>query len=134
MTQEIKPAYVTFEQAKFIRYPFLTDTGYSFSGKTIQRKYIITDGWINRPEQWQVVEWLRINHGIIVLVLPDNKDDFIDTRKVIYTPVIYRVCEGLHNLYKELIRDKEGNSIKYFNSPQEAYSSAFDYIKDNNLI
>jgi hypothetical protein len=84
------------------------------------------------PEQHQVVEWLRINHGIIVLALPDNEDDFIDTQKVIYTPVIYRVCEGLHNLYKELIRGKY--TILYYNSPQEAYSAAFDYIRLNNLI
>jgi hypothetical protein len=118
MTQEIKPAYVTFEQAKFIRYPFLTDTGYSFSGKTIQRKYIITDGWINRPEQWQVVEWLRINHGIWIF--------------------LERGLEPV-NFYPVIDINHKVTSFKYHppmwhNSPQEAYSSAFDYIKDNNLI
>jgi hypothetical protein len=119
MTQEIKPTYVTFEQAKFIRYPFLTNTGYSFSGKPIQRKYIPTNGWINRPEQWQVVEWLRVNHGIWVWVRP-YKDHAADNND----PIQHQM-----NVYKRGV-----TVSKEFNSHEEAYSAAFDYIKENGLI
>jgi len=147
---EIEPTYVTFEQAKWLK-----EKG--FNTPVRQRWSIVenVDGdkspflqeesglfdWNNNtyleytsaPEQHQVVEWLRVNHGIIVSVLPDNDINFINTQKVIFTPTINIAVEGLYNLYRELIRDCEGNGISCFNSPQEAYSAAFDYIL-NNLI
>jgi hypothetical protein len=73
------------------------------------------------PEQWQVVEWLRINHGIWVESL--HRGDMGD--------FIFKVVELNENNWKKHPHyiHNEG-----FNSPQEAYSAAFDYIKDNNLI
>lgn len=69
------------------------------------------------PEQWKVVEWLRINHGL------------------------WLYCEQI-DLFNEIkygaryCKDKENNSVNSikYNSPQEAYSAAFDYIKNNNWI
>jgi hypothetical protein len=71
---------------------------------------------VERPEQWQVVEWLRVNHGIWISVQQDvNKyDAYIKNKKY--------------------DRTKVQHVTNQFNSPQEAYSTAFDYIKDNNLI
>jgi hypothetical protein len=66
------------------------------------------------PEQWQVVEWLRVNHGIWIYCKYQKRG------KIIF-----------------VIEDLQGNNITIspdLNSPQEAYSAAFDYIKDNNLI
>jgi hypothetical protein len=151
---KIEPAYVTFEQAKLLKEKgFTKENGcacregwinylFYFEGKTSEPEndsgYALdtlgNSHLIERPEQWQVVEWLRVKHGIILFALPDNEEDFIDTQKVLYTPVVYRATKGLYNLYKELLRDKEDKSINYFNSPQEAYSAAFDYILTNNLI
>lgn len=60
------------------------------------------------PEQWQVVEWLRVEKGIWVSVniAPDMKtfSAYVTHKK------------------------KGGWDSKEFNSPQEAYSAAFDHI------
>ncbi len=71
-----------------------------------------SDGWCNcecsAPEQHQVIEWLRVNHGIWIEVYYDN------SRKEYYTVL---------------------NGEEYmFQSPQEAYSAAFDYINKEGLI
>ena len=68
------------------------------------------------PEQWQVVEWLRINHGIWVFV---GADAF--NKKKFWGSVL------------NLTTDKN-KQTRFCSTPQEAYSAAFDYIKDNNLI
>ena len=69
----------------------------------------------SRPEQWQVVEWLRVNHGIWVYVVG-----------------------GGNNRYYPMYQDKNQYKLaldldKCYDTPQEAYSAAFDYIL-NNLI
>ena len=138
--KEIKPTYVTFEQAKWLKekgfdepctalfiheiiqgntewdilelfernnndtYEFLLSCDMDW-----QKNYL-------RPEQWQVVEWLRVNHGIWVSICPsiDTNFEFM--------------------IYKKDVIYGSGKYKSNFNSPQEAYSAAFDYIKDNNLI
>jgi hypothetical protein len=61
-------------------------------------------------------EWLRINHSIWVnTITEDNK----------WSYGIYKTVNSYGVLSTE-------NLI--FNSPQEAYSAAFDYILNNNLI
>jgi len=65
-----------------------------------------------RPEQWQVVEWLRINHGIEV-----------ETYKSNYNRYDYRIINGKESLmYLKLPLHRS------FHPKQEAYSAAFDYI------
>jgi hypothetical protein len=68
----------------------------------------------NAPEQWQVVEWLRVNHGIWIEVIETD----------------------LFQKYFFQIKRKDNTRLKNgdFNSPQESYLSAFNYIKNNNLI
>lgn len=145
MTQEIKPAYVTFEQAKWLKEkgfdeecshsykevePIVLyqhqDKKYNNSFKkewqnTVRKNSHMDNAVINRysaPEQWQVVEWLRVNHGIWVYAeRGQNPDSF------------YPVVDN-----KERITSFKYHSPMWGNSPQEAYSVAFDYIKDNNLI
>jgi hypothetical protein len=119
----ITPTYVTFEQAKLINYPFLTDTGYSFDGNILIRKgFIATNGWINRPEQWQVVEWLRVNHGIWV---------YVDTHEFGKWCFNYKKIEPTEEYPN--INVNGAFSVEDFNSPQEALSAAFDYVL-NKLI
>jgi hypothetical protein len=131
--KEIKPTYVTFEQAKWLKEKGFNepcDSIYKEDGEFQSYKNfgdirthfknsepINPKTWhrydTSAPEQWQVVEWLRINHGIWIWVENyPNEDNF--------TPQIPKA-----NLSKIL---------GYYKSPQEAYSAAFDYIKDNNLI
>jgi hypothetical protein len=82
------------------------------------------------PEQHVVVEWLRINHGIEIVVIPDSSSQSrLILRK--YTYSIFTPVNGA-NLHCQIGRDKNKN-IVYFINPQEAYSAAFDYVL-NNLI
>lgn len=124
MKQEINPAYVSFEQAKWLA-PYkqfnnlesvyvLTDPSRVYS-----REFIREGLFYSAPEQWQVVEWLRIKHGIWVWVRP-YKDHAADNND----PIQHQM-----NVYKRGV-----TVSKEFNSHEEAYSAAFDYIKDNNLI
>jgi hypothetical protein len=129
MKQEIKPTYITFEQAKWLKekgFHSIKCLAYSLEGFELNNYCYNLEGdkqWTAKPEQWQVVEWLRVNHGIWIQVsisrygvfycniLQDQKTKNLDI------PMSYEMICQLND----------------FNSPQEAYSAAFDYIKDNNL-
>lgn len=65
------------------------------------------------PEQWQVVEWLRINHGIWVDVFPHSQLE----------------SWWCAQIYKgNNIKDFKDSPYKGYKTPQEAYSAAIDYI------
>ena len=106
----IEPTYVTFEQAERLNE---------------KRKNCIEhdrcEQYLMQPEQWQVVEWLRVNHDIHVTY---------DVGMTGYYGLIkYREAEKLLYLSKWI--NEQENPLR---SPQEAYSAAFDYIFNNNLI
>ena len=119
----IEAKYSTFEQAKLLKekgFDEVTDTifmiNHSIEVVFENINYLKhSDGnnpFVSRPEQWEIVEWLRVNHGIWIWVeCYNNNDKFV--------PQIPKA-----NLQKIL---------GHFNSPQEAYSAAFDYVL-NNLI
>lgn len=131
---EIKPSYVTFEQAKLLkekRFDEITDTIFmtNHSSEVIFEninRLKHSDGvnpFVSRPEQWQVVEWLRINYGINVLPIES-----------------YTYPDEIKNRWKYQIVNKQEKDRDIFNkkffiesdyefqSPQEAYSAAFDYV------
>ncbi len=151
--KNIEPTYVSFEQAKFLKekgfgkwtgdikttdychakYFHNKPSGYGLiNWKETDILYISGyDNWVNEypycdiwtyaPEQWQVVEWLRVNHGICIHTKPDNNEEDI----IVWEFVILSIID------EEVwftVRQSQ------FNSPQEAYSAAFDYILTNNLI
>jgi hypothetical protein len=168
MTQEIKPAYVTFEQAKWLKekgfqelvnhYYFedgefkehsLTGTNgyygeeYEFNLSEFNENW--NDEWLTKksgdrcfgcskdrgyfetysaPEQHVVIEWLRVNHGLWVGIYYHN-----DNNKYQYIIDLLK----LHSIKNWLFDGDTIDNGKQFNSPQEAYSAAFDYIL-NNLI
>lgn len=64
------------------------------------------------PEQWQVVEWLRVNHSIWVSI----KVGYMNRKIIGYRSLIF--TETLGECYDSVLYD----------TPQEAYSTAFDYI------
>jgi hypothetical protein len=81
------------------------------------------DGFSSAPEQHVVVEWLRVNHGIWVYV---KRGCEIINNEVFdkFQPIIEFIPQVKFDI----------TDLPTFNSLQEAYSVAFDYIKDNNLI
>lgn len=125
----IEPTYVSFEQAKWLKEKGYKSKSryYDGSGKLVSvpnipendyrhtNNYMQTFRW-EAPEQSQVVEWLRLNHGIWVTaeMIPFEKGRFFE----------YSICD-FDNCLKQ-------NGV--YESPQEAYSAAFDYINENNLI
>jgi hypothetical protein len=121
MTQQIKPAYATFEQAKWLKdkewqqrtkMVWLDSLGKQHL-REVHLSLELNNAEYDAPEHWQVVEWLRINHGIWVCV---NKSKDAEDN-------------GWFHYYVD-----NKWSAKLYDTPQEAYSAAFDYIKDNDLI
>jgi hypothetical protein len=124
----MEPKYITFEQAKWLKSkefdeecrmcmaeddkrPLPFNAGNSLHKNSIHPYY-------SAPEQHQLVDWLLDNHDIWVEV---------------------RYHEGFKVFYYEILNIKNGKgttskSVTHFNLPKEAYSAAFDYIKNNNLI
>ena len=123
---EIQRFYVTFKQAKWLSeldkinvYYYWIVSKDKTEARRIKGASLMHFKYSERypaPEQWQVVEWLRVNHGIFVF--PDPVYDFSE-----WTGTIVRKGST------DMLFRKVG-----FNSPQEAYSAAFDYIINNNLI
>ena len=76
---------------------------------------------ITKYQQWQVVEWLVLKYGIWVGVNPFLNNKFF-----------YNIIDLKS---KSLLPINSGDESNYnYTSPQEAYSAAFDYIINNNLI
>jgi hypothetical protein len=157
--ETIKPTYVTFEQAKWLKEKgfdvpmshyyfedgefkehFLQEThgyyGDEYEVHLSEFNENWNDKWLTKksgdrcfgcskdrgyfetfsaPEQWRVVEWLRVKHGIWVSIF--HKRHSMDKH---YGYTIKHPNEIETKLWE-------------FNSPQEAYSAAFDYVL-NNLI
>jgi hypothetical protein len=124
--KNIQPTYATFEQSKSIKEKewqqrtkmvWLDSLGKQHL-REIDLSLELNNAEYDAPEQWQVVEWLRVNHGIWVWVRP-YKDHAADNNN----PIQHQM-----NVYKNGV-----TVSKEFNSHEEAYSAAFDYIL-NNLI
>lgn len=75
------------------------------------------------PEQHQVVDWLLEKHGIWVYVNEEFRPYIIKDRKnLIYKGELYKVVDGIHS------------KTYSYDTPQEAYAAAFDYILSNKII
>lgn len=123
MKQEIKPTYVSFEQAKALEkkgFNFRCNYNYFIHTKELTDKAVLTksseNAYISAPEQWQVVEWLRVNHGIEI---ETKKDRTVKWSNNYYNHAIFKNDVLIHQ------RQLGGTQP---NSPQKAYSAAFDYI------
>jgi hypothetical protein len=134
----MEPKYVTFEQAKWLKEKgyeidtdevlFCRDEINNIEEHQIKNRAVIYNGGISYIvdedeyrvyEQHQVVEWLRVEHDIWIGVMPDVGMDLIYTYKIYSVEVGGERCLANGNNY---------------DTPHEAYSAAFDYIKDNDLI
>jgi uncharacterized protein with NRDE domain len=116
---EIKPKHVTFEQAVRLKekdFNEICNQGYNQVTKGLIKMTNKNNEniLISAPEQWQVVEWLRLIYGIWISVSVFVKRD--DT--VVW---VYDIFEDSY-IVEQLQRSKG------FHSPQQAYSAAFDYI------
>jgi len=126
----MEPKYVTFEQAVWLNNQIQSNKVYD--NGVLKKKPSFSMGCISdsgdrykfAPEQHQVVDWLLEKHGIFVEVFADDTEES-------HNDWIY--------LYNITMTRKKGESRIWIDgpdkdSPKEAYSAAFDYIKNNNLI
>jgi len=158
---EIEPKYVTFEQAKWLKekgFNLPTLNWYHRETKKFNTNDLLfsmnklTDNY-SAPEQWQVLEWLRANHDIwielrmgkdsnsvwfdydIFSTIKPRKDDELGEEGVEYEEDPNERFLNWDTTHDSLIDEKfEVFTKTSHDSPQEAYSAAFDYIKDSNLI
>jgi hypothetical protein len=133
MKQQIEPAYATFEQSKKLKEKgFDVKCESYFLEDEIEYSYPKPENWnlktdtISCPEQWQIVEWLRINHGIEIYLRPERN------ARIGITTYYYGICTICSTNHLEIIEVVDLMNSKY-PTPQEAYSAAFDYIL-NELI
>ena len=128
MKMNIQPTYVTFEQSKLLK-----EKGFDVEGQCIYdehgiigntllsiKKYsknIKEDTWnFSAPEQWQVVEWLRVEKNIFVNITYSAKRgrfiwEIMNLKDKFWTTAKLADCH-----------------LQVFDTPQEAYSAAFDYV------
>jgi len=138
MTQKIEPTYVTFEQAKLLKekgFDELTTVwrqhGNGISGDVEgKRDYYNRKGdvYVSLPEQWQVIEWLRVNHGIWINIEPEEYGQYYYVKLNVCSQELWEDLDKRHEVITA--HRKFNNEHK---TPQEAYSAAFDYIL-NDLI
>jgi len=130
----MEPKYITFEQAKWFKEKgyeidtdevlFCRDEINNIEEHQIKNRdviynvgilYMVDENEYRVYEQHQVVDWLLEKHGIWITVTSISQES--------WQWHITKPGDSLGKLYQE-----------DFYSPQEAYSAAFDYIKNNNLI
>jgi hypothetical protein len=132
MKQQIEPAYATFEQGKKLKEKgFNVKCESYFLEDEIEYSYPKPENWnlntgtISCPEQWQIVEWLRVEKGIWIGLVAD--DDY--TFKFEINTWSWYELEKSHRLgHRVLGQSMWDISSEPYKSPQEAYSAAFDYI------
>jgi hypothetical protein len=134
---EIKPHYTTFEQSQLLKEKGLVAKSDRYWVKMSKDSYTEMTDWrledldsdigiggnlvITKYQQWQVVEWLLLKYGIWVGVNPLLNNKFF-----------YNIIDLKS---KSLLPINSGDESNYiYTSQQEAYSAAFDYIINNNLI
>lgn len=112
---KIKPIYVTFKQAKLLKKKgFDEECLYHYKKDGTRHLFITDDEYESQaPEHWQVVEWLSVNHGIWISV----KKNY-DNGALLGFESIVDISDGFID-------------CGTFNTPQETYSAAFNYVLTN---
>lgn len=115
--------YTTLNQAKLFK-----EKGFNLPCSAFSIDATQEDVIIERPEQWQVIEWLFDNHNIYIhtTIIGDEYSP-IDNNSLwcvsIYKDIMYKLIWG----------SQVTENVYYFKSKKEGLSAAFDYIL-NNLI
>lgn len=130
-SNEIKPSYVTFEQSKWLKERgFNVDTETCFHallGHEIESpmNWDNDRGYLVRPEHWQVIDWLFLRYKLSV----ESHMDIPQSGEQDGCYVFNGVVKLSDNYICNIVFKSENKPTR-----EKAYSAAFDYIKDNNLI
>lgn len=119
--ETILPKHVTFEQAQLLKEKGFDEICFSwYSDRGDRILYGVREEDFKAPEHWQVVEWLRVKHGIHIWVEPYNDEEL---SLVLYENKIIDTKDDWN----------DSSDYTFYHSSQEAYSAAFDYVL-NDLI
>ena len=147
--EQIEPTYVTYQQSLWLKgigfdvpcikaYAEVRRINSETGGDIFTGEYrLVTLSRFHKrfykaPEQWQVIEWWRINHGIWITVDFGAEYWYWKIRAASDFPITEELQEGICRI--PLVNLLFSNVEHFqFTTPQEAYSAAFDYIKDNIL-
>ena len=141
--ETIEPKYVTFEQGKLLKQKQfhinckkiyntlgdLWDSHYS----SMNNNYVDSGATCTAPEQWMVVEWLRVKHNIWIhpFIQFENaiEDECEETLEYGYGIYNFKEMRKMRqNVFPYIHTDEVDNHVFGFDSPEDAYSAAFDYI------
>jgi hypothetical protein len=135
MNNEIKPHYVDFNTAKLLKEKgFDLKSKYHYPKLSERQEICSLTDWNNftdmtgnseyftAPEQWQVVEWLRVNHTIHLMITMCDGTTMTNSG-ISYT--CHYIVMTLENIEPE---QRISGYTKSYNTPQKAYSAALDYI------
>jgi hypothetical protein len=135
MNQTIERTYVTLSQAKLLKDKFdvpcrmcvADDDERPLPFNSLGRDLHVNSKhpYYSAPEQWELVEWLRVNHGIWINVDVEGRN--MDRYKF----VCFRSHSERVSEYSKHIKDDTYNGR--YDKPQDALSAAFDYVL-NKLI
>jgi len=130
---QIEPIYVTYTQAILLKakgFDAECETKYELSGKVSHlNNHNGRMDWntvkysrelFSRPEQWQVVEWLRVRHGIWIEIHPE--DDY----KFGYALNEWQWDKVNKTHFCDYVEDADVDTL--YDSPQGAYSDAINYV------
>jgi hypothetical protein len=142
---KIKPKYVTFKQAKWLKEKGLVANCKRYWVKYTNTKYkemsnieledldreigIGGNLIIPKYEQHQVVDWLVDTHNIWVEVTPDSYGDLWYVKLLVSSESLWNNIDKRHEI---LTAHRKFNCEH--KSRQDAYLAAFDYILNKNLI
>lgn len=123
MEQVIQHSFTTLEQSKILKEKGIEIPAMEFYSVDDEEN---NDGNQYRVyHQWEFVEWLRFKHQIWINV------DVIGENMNEYRFVCFRSYKEKMSEYGKIIRNDNHNGR--YETPQEAYSAAFDYILKNIL-
>ena len=102
---KIEPHYVNFNTAKLLKEKgFDGECTEYYLKDGIDYSYPKPENWnlksdtISRPEQWQVVEWLRLNHGIHLGVSCDAYGKFWYANLNVCSKEVWEDEDKRHNI------------------------------------
>jgi hypothetical protein len=89
-------------------------------------------------DKWQILNYLRIRHGIWIHILPQDKSSVeIRTTSIYPSHALFLLIIKYEEdgSFKEVLNtsDENGELFMHFDTPKDAYSKAFEFIL-NNLI
>jgi len=110
-----------------------TDCDFRVEVEDLLENWNCSNGVWSAPFIFQVTEWLRKNHGIWILVLPQDKSvvDFRDDSEFPYHALFFSVVKyDMDGSYKELINssDDNGGFFMHYDDYDEAYLAAIEFV------